>query len=88
LGARARSIFDLRWVSDEGSVRTLPDGSSPELPAKEPTGVVGVTAGRSTAEEAFRPRHPPGVVPLFVHDLAGGEPEAEALASEARPEAG
>ena len=36
----------------EGSARTLPDGSSTELPKKEPTGVVGVTAGRSAAEEA------------------------------------
>jgi hypothetical protein len=34
----------------EGSARTLPDGSSTELPTKEPTGVVGVTTGRSEAE--------------------------------------
>jgi hypothetical protein len=34
-----------------GLARTLPDGSSTALPKKEPTGVVGVTAARSAAEE-------------------------------------
>ena len=51
VGRAARSIFDLRWVSAEGSVRTLPRGSSTELPEKELSGVVGVTAGRSAADE-------------------------------------
>src|SRR5215207_744777 len=35
----------------EGSARTLPDGSSVELPEEKQTGVVGVTAGRSGAKE-------------------------------------
>ena len=51
-----------RWLLDhprfdgsiyiEVSARTLPDGSSTELPGREPTGDVAFTAGRSDAEEA------------------------------------
>jgi hypothetical protein len=72
----------------EGSARTLPDGSSTELPTKEPTGVVGVTTGCSEAEETAGLDTYPGAAPLLLHDLAGGEPQAEALEPEALPQAG
>jgi hypothetical protein len=39
------------FASTGGSARTLSDGSSPELPKRDLTGVVGVPVGRSAAEE-------------------------------------
>jgi len=47
---------------------------------------VGVTAGRSAAEEVWKAFTPTRGTALSFHDLAGGEPEAEALESEAPPE--
>ena len=51
----AGATGSLTFKFAEGSARTVSDGSSTELPRRVPTGVVGVTAGRSAAEEAFRP---------------------------------
>src|SRR5215203_66033 len=71
-----------------GSARTLPDGSSTELPEEKPTGVVGVTAGRSEAKEAGGLDTHQGQRPCPSTILLEGEPQAEALEPEDRPEAG
>ena len=84
--ARARSIFDLRWVSAEGSVRTLPDGSSPNGPQKNQPGswVPPQAAAKRRRPQALTPTRGSARV---RRDLAGGEPQAEVLEPEARPEA-